>query len=250
MSFSLVSAVFLDLPDFTRKQLLLERESAGTIQLSQIETERLLASKISKELDRRKKLGEFKGSFSAITHFFGYQGRCSFPSMFDNCLATTYGFTAGVLIENKLTGYSVTARGLSGPVEKWKCAGIPLIAMADVKGKSQYGENKPVISSHGVNLSGKPFLTLQARRKHWVQEDHYCNPGPIQFYDFGKYFINLTLQLEHKNYNSLLEEIENSCDKIRSVCRFGTHENLLQAAVHGLDSLTKILEIMKLSESI
>jgi diphosphate--fructose-6-phosphate 1-phosphotransferase len=242
------SAVFLDLPDFTRKQLLLERESAGTIQLSQIETERLLAFKISKELDRRKKLGEFKGSFSAITHFFGYQGRCSFPSMFDNSLASTYGYTAGILIENNLTGYCVTARGLSGPIEKWKCAGIPLIAMTDVKGKSQYGENKPVIASHGVNLHGKPFLTLQNKRKTWVQKDHYCNPGPIQFHNFGKYAINTTLQLEHKNYNSLLEKIETYCSKIKSVCRFGTHEDLLQAAVHGLDSLTKILEIMKISE--
>jgi 6-phosphofructokinase len=239
------SAVFLDLPDFTRKQLLLERESAGTIQLSQIETERLLSYKISKELDKRKAEKRFKGSFSAITHFFGYQGRCSFPSMFDNCLATTYGFTAVGLIQHGLTGYCVTARGLSGPVEKWKCAGIPLTAMSSVKGKSQYGENKPIIASHGVNLHGKPFGELKARRKQWVYKDHYCNPGPIQFFNFGKYFTNMTLQLEHENYNQYLDQIEAYLEKIQTNCRFGAHEDLLRTAVYGLDSLTKILELMQ-----
>lgn len=107
-------AVFLDLPEFTKKQLLLEREAHGTIQLTQIETERLISYKIGIELERRKAEKKYKGSYAAITHFFGYQGRCSFPSMFDNHLATAYGFTACVLIQNKMNGYSVTARGLSG----------------------------------------------------------------------------------------------------------------------------------------
>jgi 6-phosphofructokinase 1 len=109
-------AVFLDLPDFTKKQLLMEREAHGSIQLTQIETERLISYKIGLELERRKAEKKYKGTYSAITHFFGYQGRCSFPSMFDNHLATAYGFTAGVLIQNKLTGYCVTARGVSGNI--------------------------------------------------------------------------------------------------------------------------------------
>ena len=127
--------------------------------------------------------------------------------MFDNNLATTYGFTAGVLIQHGLTGYCVTARGLSGPLEKWKCAGIPLTAMATVKGKSQYGENKIVIASGNVNLNGKAFNELKLRRKQWVYEDHYCNPGPIQFFNFGKFFTNITLQVEHENYNQHLDKI-------------------------------------------
>lgn len=110
------SAVFLDLPDFTKKQLLLEREVHGTIQLTQIETERLISFEIAKELEKRKSEKRYKGTYAAITHFFGYQGRCSFPSMFDNQLATAYGFTACVLIENNLNGYSVTARGVSGKI--------------------------------------------------------------------------------------------------------------------------------------
>jgi 6-phosphofructokinase 1 len=239
------SAVFLDLPDFTKKQLLLEREAHGTIQLSQIETERLLSYKISKELDKRKAEKKFKGTFSAITHFFGYQGRCSFPSIFDNHLATTYGFIAAVLIQNNLTGYCVTARGLSSSYDKWKCAGIPLIALTSVKGTSQYGENKCIIKSHNVDLNGKPFMELKYLRKKWVYEDHYCNPGPIQFFNFGKYFTNKTLQLEHENYNQLLEEIESYCEKIKSACRFGAHEDILKSAVYGLESINKILGIMK-----
>lgn len=239
------SAVFLDLPDFTKKQLLLERESSGTIQLSQIETERLLSFKISKELEKRKNEKKFSGVFSAITHFFGYQGRCSFPSMFDNTLATTYGFIAAILIQNNLTGYCVTARGLSGPVEKWKCAGVPLVSMTSVKGKSQYGDNKTIIPSGNVNLNGKAFLELKSRRKEWVFEDHYCNPGPIQFFDFGKYFTNITLQLEHRSYSQSLDQIEEYCETIKSSCRFGAHEDILKAAVYGLESITKILGILK-----
>ena len=107
-------AVFEDLPEFTKKQLLLEREAHGTIQLTQIETERLISYKIGLELENRKAEKKYKGSYAAITHFFGYQGRCSFPSMFDNHLATAYGFTACVLIQNKMNGYCVTARGVSG----------------------------------------------------------------------------------------------------------------------------------------
>lgn len=173
--------------------------------------------------------------------------------MFDNHLATTYGFIAAILIQNGLTGYCVTAKGLSGkrvinilgPVEKWTCAGIPLLAMTAVKGKSQYGDNKCIIPSSNVDLEGKPFLGLKTRRRQWIFEDHYSNPGPIQFYDFGRNSTNMTLILNHENYNNLLENIEESCERIKSACRFGAHEDLLKAAVYGLDSITKILGIME-----
>jgi len=165
--------------------------------------------------------------------------------VFDSTLATTYGFTAAVLIQHGLTGYCVTARSLSGPYEKWKCAGIPLLSMCSVKGKSQYGENKPVIASSNVDLNGKAFLNLKSQRKKWIFEDHYCNPGPIQFYNFGKNFTNVTLQLNHENYNDYLQDIEEYCEKIKAACRFGAHEDILKAAVCGLQSTDKILEIMK-----
>jgi 6-phosphofructokinase 1 len=165
--------------------------------------------------------------------------------MFDNYLGTTYGFIAAVLIQHGLTGYCVTARGLSGPVQKWMCAGIPLTSLSSVKGTSQYGENKSIIPSAGVDLVGKAFLEFKSRRKLWVYEDHYCNPGPIQFYKFGKFSLTQTLQLEHENYNQLLEQIENYCQKIKTLCRFGAHEDLLKAAYYGLESITKILGTMK-----
>lgn len=237
-------AYFIDLPDFTKKQMLLEREAHGSIQLSQIETERLLSYKIGLELARRKKENSYKGSYAAITHFFGYQGRCSFPSLFDAKLASVYGFTAGVLIQNNLNGYCVTARGLSGDVRNWKCAGIPLIALTSCKGKSQYGENRCVINSSYVNLLDKPFKELKANRRDWVIKECYCNPGPIQFYDFGKDFITITLRLEHENYNLYLKKIEDYCNKIKNSCRFGSHEDLLKATLHGLESVEKIIGIM------
>lgn len=134
---------------------------------------------------------------------------------------------------------------LLGPVEKWKCAGIPLVALTSVRGKSQYGENRCVIPSYTVDLNGTPFNHLKNLRKLWVHEDHYCNPGPIQFYNFGKYFTNMTLQLEHENYNLLQDKIEAYCETIRSSCRFGAHEDILKAAVYGLESIINILGIMK-----
>jgi 6-phosphofructokinase 1 len=237
-------AVFSDLPEFTRKQMLLEREAHGSIQLSQIETERLLSYKIGLELERRKKEKLYKGSYAAITHFFGYQGRCSFPSIFDAKLASVYGFTAGVLIQHNLSGYCVTARGLSGDVENWKCAGIPLVSLTSCKGKSQYGENRCVIQSSYVNLIDRPFKELKANRRDWVTGDYYCNPGPIQFFDFGKDFITKTLKLEHENYSFYLKKIEDYCNKIKNSCRFGAHEDLLKATLHGLESVEKIIGIM------
>jgi len=129
-------------------------------------------------------------------------------------------------------------------VKDWRCAGIPLVALTTCRGKSQYGENRCVIQSSVVNLNDKPFRELKARRRNWVFGDHYCNPGPIQFYDFGRNFINRTLLLEHENYNFYLKKIEEYCNKIKSSCRFGAHEDLLKAAVYGLESINKIIGIM------
>jgi len=108
------AAIFNGLPEITRKQLVTEREAHGTVQLSQIETEKLLAILVEEELKKRKAAKTYKGSFSPVTHFFGYQGRCAFPSKFDCELAATYGFLAGALIQHGITGYCVTCRGLTG----------------------------------------------------------------------------------------------------------------------------------------
>jgi pyrophosphate--fructose-6-phosphate 1-phosphotransferase len=121
--------VFKQLPDFIKKELLIEREATGSIRLSQIETERLLGEEVDKELKRRKKEGTYGGSFSYISHFFGYQGRSSMPTIFDCSLASTYGFTAAALVSNDMTGYMLTARGLSGPPSAWKVGAIPIVGL-------------------------------------------------------------------------------------------------------------------------
>jgi 6-phosphofructokinase len=101
-------SLYQTLPEFLKKQLLFEREIEGTTKISQLETEKLIAYYVEQELSRRKKAGNYKGSFAPVTHYFGYQGRCSHPSIFDCELASTYGFGAGVLIENGLTAMCVT----------------------------------------------------------------------------------------------------------------------------------------------
>jgi 6-phosphofructokinase 1 len=117
--------------------------------------------------------------------------------------------------------------------------------MTSVSGKSQYGENKCVIHSSDVDLNGKPFNFLKQKRKQWVYEDHYCNPGPIQFFDFGRDFTNETLKLKYENYNNLLKDVEIYCERIKTACRFGAEESLLKAAAYGLESINKILGILE-----
>ena len=160
-------------------------------------------------------------------------------------LASTYGFIAGVLSQYEVSGYCVTARGLTGPVDDWKCAGIPLLSMTSVKGKSQYGDNRPVIMSGYVEMKDPAFLELKERRKEWVFENKYCNPGPIQFFSSIKNELNKSLKINHENYNILLKKIEGYCEKIKSSCRFGAHEDTLSAAVYGLEAISKILGIIK-----
>lgn len=133
------AARFNSLPDFTKQQLVLEREVHGSIQLSQIETERLLSHLVSIELKQRKADKRYQGSFSAVCHYFGYQGRCALTSIYDCQLGNCYGYLAGVLIEARCTGYCTTARGVNGPVKNWHLGGIPIISMTSVKAKSSYG---------------------------------------------------------------------------------------------------------------
>lgn len=117
---TMYGSILKEFPAFFIKQLLLDRDSQGNIQLSRLETERLLAELVSAELKKRKDIDKtYKGSFAAITTFFGYQGRSSFPSLFDCSLASTYGFIAAMLINKGITGYVPTARGVTGPVTDW-----------------------------------------------------------------------------------------------------------------------------------
>lgn len=152
---------------------------SGTIQISKIETEKLLAHFVDLELKKRKKKGTYNGSFASVTHYFGYQGRCSHPSLFDCSLGSTYGFTAAVLIENGLTGLCVTTQQITSSPNKWRVGGVPLLAILRSQPKSGYRRADLVIPSDEVDLQGETYQRMKAIERGWRLVDHYSNPGPI-----------------------------------------------------------------------
>jgi pyrophosphate--fructose-6-phosphate 1-phosphotransferase len=145
-----------------KRQLIYEREIHGTVKLSQLETEKLLAYFVDLELKKRKQKGTYKGVFSPVTHYFGYQGRCSHPSLFDSQLGSTYGFAAGVLVENNLTGYSVTAQQLTNNTRDWRVGGVPLLSLLRSQPKSGFKRSDLVVPSEEVDLLGETYQRMKA----------------------------------------------------------------------------------------
>lgn len=144
-------ALFETFPEFTQKQLLIDPDHTGCIEVSRIESEKLLAYLVDQELKKRKKAGTYKGSFATITHYFGYQGRSGLPTLFDCDLAQNYGYLAGALVSAGVSGYCVTARGLVSDADEWHLGAIPLIAMTQTVPNSSYGINMPIIKSGDVD---------------------------------------------------------------------------------------------------
>jgi len=188
--------LFEFLPNEIRQQLLLERDPHGNVQVSKIETERLLATLMDVELEKRKKDGKYKGAWAPITHFFGYEGRCSLPSQFDCNYCYSLGYTAGALIEGGQTGLVASVTNLMKPVTSWSAGGVPLTIMMTIERRK--GKDQPVIKKELVELSGKPFKTLAAQREKWALDDDYRNPGSIQHYGPLADTVNFTLQLERE----------------------------------------------------
>lgn len=164
---------FNSLPEGIQKQLLLDRDPHGNIQVSKIETERLLIETVRKELDQKKCV------FNPQPLFCGYEGRSCHPSNFDAKYCYALGYVAALLLNNGLTGYMACVRHLSSPTEEWEAAGIPLTAMMAIEERK--GEKKPVIKKALVDLQGPAFAKFQNIRHKWTLEDHYTYPGPIQF---------------------------------------------------------------------
>lgn len=180
------------LPEEIQKQLLLERDPHGNVQVSMIETEKLLMSTVSKELKQRK----FKKKFAAQNHFFGYEGRAGFPSNFDSHYCYALGFTAALLVDEQLTGYMTCIRALDHSTEEWQIAGLPITMLMNMEMRK--GKEKPVIRKALVDLDGKAFAFFAHNRSIWSMEDCYRFPGPIQFFSEKDITdsIPLTLQLE------------------------------------------------------
>ena len=174
------SKVFSSLPKDIQKQLLMDRDPHGNVQVSRIETEKLLITMVAKRLDEMKAEGKYCGKFNALNHFFGYEGRCAFPSNFDADYCYSLGYNAFLLIANGLTGYMSVVSGLSEGPAAWKAGGMPITKMMNIE--RRHGEDKPVIRKALVRLDGKPFKYFESQRKKWEIETCFTFPGAIQYY--------------------------------------------------------------------
>jgi pyrophosphate--fructose-6-phosphate 1-phosphotransferase len=174
------SYVFSSLPNNIQRQLLMDRDPHGNVQVSRIETEKLLIEMVEDRLNELKAEGQFKGKFSPQHHFFGYEGRAGFPSNFDANYGYSLGYNAYLLIAFGLTGYISSIRNLAAPAEEWIAGGVPITMMMNMEMRK--GKMKPVIRKSMVDLYGRPFKAFAARREEWAVKTSYTYPGPIQFF--------------------------------------------------------------------
>ncbi len=173
-------AVFNSLPTGVARQLALDRDPHGNVQVSLIETEKLLSTMVSQRLERMKKEGKYVGKFAAQHHFFGYEGRCAAPSNYDADYCYALGTSAAQLIANGKTGYMAIVKNTTAPADQWIAGGVPITMMMNMERRN--GEMKPVIRKALVELDGAPFKTFVAHREQWAAETCYVYPGPIQYW--------------------------------------------------------------------
>ena len=168
------------LPAGIAAQLMLDRDPHGNVQVSLIETEKLLIEMVRTKLAQLKKEGKYSGKFATITHFFGYEGRCGVPSNFDANYTYALGYNAAVLALNKCSGYLSSVRKLVKSPKDWACGGIPLTMMMNIEKRK--GKEKPVIRKALVDLKGEPFKFLAKNRDVWAKTESYVFPGPMQYF--------------------------------------------------------------------
>jgi len=173
-------AVFNSLPTGVARQLALDRDPHGNVQVSLIETEKLLSTMVAQKLEKMKKAGTYKGKFGTQHHFFGYEGRCAAPSNYDADYCYALGTSAAQLIANGKTGYMAIVKNTTKPADQWIAGGVPITMMMNMERRN--GEMKPVIRKALVELDGAPFKTFAAQRDKWARETCYTYPGPIQYW--------------------------------------------------------------------
>ena len=190
------AAIYESLPSLVAKQLTLDRDPHGNVQVSQIETEKLLSDMVGRKLAQWSEEGKYVGKFSALHHFFGYEGRCAAPSNFDTNYCYSLGYVAAALIANGKTGYMASVRNTVAQPKEWIAGGIPTTMMMNIERRN--GEMKPVIKKALVDLNGNPFKAFVANRDKWAIGTEFVYPGPIQY--FGPSEVcdqpSKTLQLE------------------------------------------------------
>ena len=193
------ASLFSSLPESIQTQLCWDRDPHGNVQVSRIETEKLLAEMTSRRLQEMMAVGAYKAKFDYQTHFFGYEGRCAFPTNFDADYCYSLGYDACLLILHGLTGYIAAIRNLSAAPKDWLPGGIPIVSLMNIE--HRHGEEKPVIKKAMVELEGKPFKAFAAMRDKWALSSDYRIPGSIQY--FGPPSITdtpfITLQLEQRS---------------------------------------------------
>ncbi len=190
------AAIYESLPEGVAKQLTMERDPHGNVQVSLIETEKLLSEMVANKLAAWKKEGKYSGKFAAQHHFFGYEGRCAAPSNYDADYCYALGTSAAQLVANGKTGYMAIVKNTTAPAENWVAGGVPITMMMNMERRN--GKMKPVIKKALVRLDGAPFKEFAAHREEWAESTSFVYPGPIQY--FGPTEVcdqcTMTLKLE------------------------------------------------------
>ena len=186
--------VFSSLPNNFANQLMLDRDPHGNVQVSMIETEKLLIDMVKAKVKKMKKSGEFEGKMSGQPHFFGYEGRCASPTNFDTDYCYSLGKVAALLIGAGKTGYMASVRNLTKSADQWIAGGVPITMMMNME--RRHGEMKPVIQKALVKLDGAPFRKLADHRDEWALNTSYIYPGPIQYFGPSEVCDSCTKTLE------------------------------------------------------
>jgi len=174
------SYVFSTLPIDIQRQLLMDRDPHGNVQVSKIDTEKLFIEMVTQRLKELKAKGVYKGKFSSQNHFIGYEGRCAYPSNFDADYSYSLGLAATALMNEKVSGYMAVVRNLTSPRKEWEAIGVPLVSMMNIE--IRHGKPKPVIKKSLVGLEDKPFQFFVGKRRQWAIEDDYRYVEPIQYF--------------------------------------------------------------------
>lgn len=238
-------ALFNFMPPFIRSEFVEHRGADGSIRFAQIETEKLLAHLVEKEMERRSKSGTYKGKkFNAISYFFGYQARGSLPSNFDCDYANALGHTAAHLIAAGASGYMVTVNGLKHDAGRWTMGGVPIPALLSCKLVKGGATARPAVNATKVDLNGAPVELLYQSASSWLMDDLYRNPGPIQFEGPGSTARPITLSMEDHSYVEQMHALHKYLDQVKEQVKPGCAPEALTTALSSLASLTQVLNIL------
>ena len=188
------AAIYASLPEGVAKQLTMERDPHGNVQVSLIETEKLLSEMVAVKLEAWKAEGKFNGKFAAQHHFFGYEGRCAAPSNYDADYCYALGTSAAQLAANGKTGYMAIVKNTTAPAEQWIAGGVPITMMMNME--RRHGKMKPVIKKALVRLDGAPFKEFAAHREDWAVNTRFVYPGPIQYFGPSEVCDQCTITLK------------------------------------------------------